>query len=74
LNPPFIVNSLISSIKSKNEYLDEAFNKEDWLKGLWLSGICWGIIDVQDEYVANRKKVMISNATQSSIEVYKEKQ
>jgi len=32
------------------------------------------MIDVQDESVANRKKVMISNATQPLIEVYKEKQ
>jgi hypothetical protein len=32
------------------------------------------MIDVQDKSVADRKKVMISSAIQSLIEVYKEKQ
>lgn len=45
---------------------------EDWLKRLCSS--VGGMVDVQDKSVADRKKVMISSAIQSLIEVYKEKQ
>ncbi|TKY46266.1 HEAT repeat-containing protein 6 [Spatholobus suberectus] len=45
---------------------------EGWFKGLCSSGE--GMLDVQDKYIADRKRVMISSAIQSLIEVYKEKQ
>lgn len=45
---------------------------EDWLRRLCSS--VGGMVDVQDKSVADRKKVMISNAIQALIEVYKEKQ
>ncbi|XP_058787252.1 uncharacterized protein LOC131661663 isoform X2 [Vicia villosa] len=45
---------------------------EDWLKELCSS--VGGTVDVQDKSIADRKKVMISSAIQSLIEVYKEKQ
>ncbi|KAL2639351.1 hypothetical protein AAZX31_06G172400 [Glycine max] len=45
---------------------------EDWFKGLCSSGE--GMLDVQDKCIADRKRVLISGALQSLIEVYKEKQ
>ncbi|RDX65808.1 HEAT repeat-containing protein 6, partial [Mucuna pruriens] len=45
---------------------------EDWFKGLHSSSE--GILNVQDISIAERKRVMISSAIQSLIEVYKEKQ
>lgn len=53
-------------------YLKKASILEDWLKELCSS--VGGTVDVQDKSIADRKKVMISKAIQSLIEVYKEKQ
>jgi hypothetical protein len=53
-------------------YVKKASFLEDWLNGLCSS--VGDMIDVQDKSVADRKKVMISSAIQSLIEVYKEKQ
>ncbi|XP_061368423.1 uncharacterized protein LOC133311395 isoform X2 [Gastrolobium bilobum] len=46
---------------------------EDWFKGL-CSSCDDGMLDVQDKSIADQKKVVISSAMQSLIEVYKENQ
>lgn len=44
---------------------------EEWFKGLCSSGE--GMLDAQDKSIAYRKRLMISSAIQSLIEVYKER-
>lgn len=54
------------------DYVKKASILEDWLKGLCSS--IGSMIDAQDKSIADRKKVMISSAIQSLIEVYRDKQ
>ncbi|KAI5406793.1 uncharacterized protein LOC127083430 isoform X3 [Lathyrus oleraceus] len=56
----------------KDFLVQKASILEDWLKELCSS--VGDTVDVQDKSIADRKKVMISSAIQSLIEVYKEKQ
>ena len=53
-------------------HIKKALILEDWFKGLCLSVA--GELDVQDKSIVDRKKVMISSAIKSLIQVYKEKQ
>ncbi|KAJ1406091.1 hypothetical protein SESBI_25350 [Sesbania bispinosa] len=56
----------------KDFLVKKALILEDWFKGLCSS--VESMLDVQDKSIADRKKVMISSAIQSLLEVYKEKQ
>lgn len=56
--------------KENSLLLNPPFNKKDWLKRL--SPCVGDMMDVQDKFVADWKKVMISSAIQSLIDEYKE--